>query len=60
VAKTVKVHEDTHRALKHLKSTRRSKSMDEVIRELIRSSTGTPVGGKEREEDTKLSSFLKG
>ena len=43
MAKTVKVHDDTHRALKLLKARRRSGSMDEVIREMIRASTGSPV-----------------
>jgi predicted CopG family antitoxin len=41
--KTVKVHEDTHRALKQLKLNRRNASLDEVIREMIRSTTGLPV-----------------
>jgi predicted CopG family antitoxin len=41
--KTVKVHEDTHRALKQLKLNRRNASIDEVIREMIRSTTGLPV-----------------
>lgn len=39
----MKVHDDTHSALKRLKSERRSKSIDEVVRELIRQSTGAPV-----------------
>jgi predicted CopG family antitoxin len=43
MAKSVKVHDDTHRALKRMKEQRRSKSMDEVIREMIRQSTGSPV-----------------
>ena len=43
MARSVKVHDDTHRALKLLKTRRRSKSIDEVIRELIRASTGSPV-----------------
>ena len=41
--KTVKVHEDTHRVLKQLKLNRRNASIDEVIREMIRSTTGLPV-----------------
>jgi predicted CopG family antitoxin len=41
--KTVKVHEDTHRALKQLKLHRRNASLDEVIREMIRATTGLPV-----------------
>jgi len=43
MAKSVKVHDDTHRALKRMKEQRRSKSVDEVIREMIRQSTGSPV-----------------
>ena len=48
MAKSVKVHDDTHRALKALKSRRRSSSMDAVIRELIRTTTGVPVEGTEQ------------
>jgi predicted CopG family antitoxin len=43
MVKSVKVHDDTHRALKRMKEQRRSKSVDEVIREMIRQSTGNPV-----------------
>ena len=43
MAKTVKVHEDTHKALKQLKLNRRNASLDEVIREMIRATTGLPV-----------------
>lgn len=43
MAKSVRVHDDTHRALKLLKARRRNRSIDEVIREMIRASTGTPV-----------------
>jgi len=39
----IKVHDDTHRVLKQLKLQRRSKSMDEVIREMVRASTGKSV-----------------
>jgi len=41
--KTVKVHEDTHKALKRLKTQRRKKSIDEVIREMVRVTTGVSV-----------------
>ena len=41
--KTVKVHEETHRALKRLKAQGRKKSIDEVIRDLVRITTGSPV-----------------
>jgi hypothetical protein len=41
--KTVHVHEDTHRALKQLKAKSRRSSLDEVIRDLIKGATGSPV-----------------
>ena len=43
MGKSVKVHDDTHSALKQIKSQKRSKSLDEVVREMIKSSTGMPV-----------------
>jgi predicted CopG family antitoxin len=43
MGKSVRVHDDTHSALKALKAKKRSKSLDEVIREMIRQSTGQPV-----------------
>ena len=61
MARSVRVHDDTHRALKLLKAKRRSKSIDEVIREMIRASTGSPVEdvrpGSKTDELTK---YLKG
>ena len=39
----VKVHDDTHRVLKRLKAQRRARSLDEVIRGMIKSSTGRSV-----------------
>ena len=59
MAKSVKVHDDTHRALKEIKTKRRSSSIDQVIREMIKSTTGLPVeqaqpGSAERE----LTNFL--
>jgi diphthamide synthase (EF-2-diphthine--ammonia ligase) len=39
----VKVHDDTHRVLKRLKAQSRVRSLDEVIRGMIRSSTGRSV-----------------
>ena len=50
MAKSVKVHDDTHRALKLLKERRRSSSLDQVIREMIRAATGSSV------ESTKMDS----
>jgi hypothetical protein len=59
LAKSVKVHDDTHRALKRMKAKGRKKSIDEVIREMIRSSTGAPVSEKEDDGDSSLTSYLK-
>ncbi len=41
--KGVKVHKDTHRVLKLLKERSRSKSIDEVVRSLIKGATGKSV-----------------
>jgi len=43
LVKSVKVHDDTHRVLKEMKNHTRSRSIDEVIRNLIRASTGSAV-----------------
>jgi predicted CopG family antitoxin len=59
LAKSVKVHDDTHRALKRLKAKKRSRSVDEVIREMIRTSTGSPVGEGEGKAETELTSYVK-
>jgi hypothetical protein len=60
LAKSVKVHDDTHRVLKELKARRRDGSIDQVIRELIAASTGTKVedrkAGSERDD---LTTYLK-
>ncbi len=50
MAKSVRVHDDTHRALKLLKTRLRSSSLDQVIREMIKESTGTPVGDEARSQ----------
>jgi predicted CopG family antitoxin len=61
MAKTVRVHDDTHRALKLLKARRRSQSLDEVIREMIRASTGSPVEAVRPPSKTdELTRYLKG
>ena len=39
----VKVHDDTHRVLKRLKAQTRVRSLDEVIRGMIKNSTGRSV-----------------
>ncbi len=60
MAKTVRVHDDTHAALKKLKVQRRVASLDEVIREAIRDSIGAEVGEVADEEDTqRLTSYIK-
>lgn len=60
MAKSVRVHEDTHRALKLLKARRRTSSIDQVIREMIRSSTGSPVEQVQPDEGPgELTEYLK-
>ena len=59
MAKTVKVHDDTHRALKQLKLQGRKGSIDEVIRETIRATTGMPVEKISNEHRTaRLTSYI--
>lgn len=59
MVKTVKVHEDTHRALKRLKLHGRKGSLDEVIREMIRATTGLPVEKISYESPTaRLTSYI--
>ena len=60
VTKGVKVHGDTHRVLKAIKEKNRSKSMDEVIRSLIKGATGKSVEMYSAQKDnTRLSSFAE-
>jgi hypothetical protein len=58
----VKVHDDTHRVLKVLKSQARGKSLDEVIRGMIRASTGRTVEQHLAVEknNLKLTAYLQG
>jgi hypothetical protein len=57
----VKVHDDTHRVLKRLKSQARGKSLDEVIRGMIRASTGRTVEQHLAiEKNLKLTMYLQG
>ena len=59
MAKSVKVHDDTHRALKGLKLQGRKASIDEVIREMIHSTTGLPVEKVSSEKPTaRLTSYM--
>ncbi len=58
VTKGVKVHADTHRVLKAIKEKNRSKSMDDVIRSLIKGATGKSVEQHSAvKNNTRLSSF---
>jgi hypothetical protein len=58
--KSVKVHDDTHRVLKLIKGQRRSRSIDEVIREMIRGSTGVPVEKfRSRGKTEELTRFIE-
>ena len=56
--KSVKVHDDTHRALKILKERKRSGSMDKVIREMIRASTGVQVEDVTADRSEALTKYL--
>jgi hypothetical protein len=59
VIKGVKVHSDTHSVLKALKEKNRSKSMDEVIRSLVKGATGKSVEQYSSQGDNaRLSSFV--
>ncbi len=60
VIKSVKVHGDTHRVLKLIKEQRRAKSMDEVVRDLVRGATGKSVEQfASARKNSKLTSFLE-
>jgi len=58
--KSVRVHDDTHRALKELKASKRSRSIDQVVREMIEASTGERVGRPRMEsKSAKLTSYFE-
>jgi hypothetical protein len=58
VIKGVKVHGDTHKVLKSIKARNRSRSMDEVIRSLIKGATGKSVEEySSPKNNTRLPSF---
>jgi hypothetical protein len=60
VIKGVKVHTDTHSVLKELKERNRSKSMDEVIRSLVKGATGKSVEQySSRVGNERISSFVE-
>ena len=59
MAKSVKVHDDTHRALKKMKVATRSASMDQVIRKMIRDATGSEPGSAVDDPNTdRLTEYL--
>jgi hypothetical protein len=59
MAKSVRVHDDTHRALKALKVARRNASLDEVIRNMIKATTGSePESVKAESRSEELTKFL--
>ncbi len=60
VIKDVKVHADTHAVLKSIKARNRSKSMEEVIRSLIKGATGKSVEEySAQRNNTRLPSFAE-
>jgi predicted CopG family antitoxin len=60
IVKGVKVHDDTHRVLKQLKGQRRSRSMDEVIRDLVKGATGRSVEQfMSQKKNTRLTTFIE-
>jgi len=61
MTKSVRVHDDTHRALKQMKASRRSASIDQVIRDLIKATTGKPVEQvRSNSKADELTKYLKG
>ena len=57
----VKVHGDTHRVLKRLKVQTRAKSLDEVIRGMIRSTTGRSVEQHlAAERNVRITTYMQG
>lgn len=59
MVKSVKVHDETHRALKALKLKQRKGSIDQVIREMIRASTGVGVEEVRTDSSEELTRYLK-
>jgi hypothetical protein len=60
VTKGVKVHADTHAVLKAIKERNRSKSMDEVVRSLVKGATGKSVEEYSAQKNNmRLSSFAE-
>ncbi|MGA2200006.1 MAG: hypothetical protein ABSG45_08725 [Nitrososphaerales archaeon] len=60
VTKSVRVHGDTHRVLKMIKEQRRAKSLDEVVRDLVRGATGKSIEQfSSQKKNSKLTSFIE-
>lgn len=60
MSKSVKVHNDTHRVLKLLKAQRRSKSIDEVIRDVIKAATGKSIEQfASQKRNTMLTTYIE-
>jgi predicted CopG family antitoxin len=56
----IKVHDDTHRVLKKLKSQMRAKSLDEIIRGMVKKSTGRSVEQHlVTEKNLKITTYLQ-
>jgi predicted CopG family antitoxin len=58
MGKSVKVHDDTHAALKQLKTQKRSRSLDEVVRSLIREATGVSVEQTKPRRGSQLTAYM--
>jgi predicted CopG family antitoxin len=57
----IKVHDDTHRVLKRLKSQIRGKSLDEVIRGMVKTSTGRSVEQHlATDKNLKITTYMQG
>ncbi len=60
IVRGVKVHDDTHRVLKRLKSQRRGRSLDEIIRGMIKTSTGRSVEQHlATEKNLKITTYIE-
>jgi hypothetical protein len=60
VIKSVKVHGDTHKVLKQIKEQRRARSIDEVVRDLVKGATGKSVEQHAaQKKNSKLTSFIE-
>jgi hypothetical protein len=61
MAKSVKVHDDTHLVLKRMKNQGRSKSVDAVIRAMIKQATGKEVSELSKsDKNPSLTKYMEG